>query len=498
VQNKIVQREIGLAFWMGRVLEDCDRVSRDFAPDPVHDLRVALRRCRSIADGFIVIDPDKSWKKLKKASKLLFQSLGELRDAHVILQWVQCLGAADDPVTKSLQSFIAGRESDLKKQVLSTLQNFDRKKWDSWRRNLPRRAAHVRLNSAIFKHLALERWNEARELQRQALRNRSQSALHQLRIGLKRFRYTVENFLPVLHEQFCADLKELQRLLGEVHDLDVLWATAFKIRAFPDDASRLRWRERISQERTRHIESYRQKMMGRQSLWSIWRAQLPHGKQIHSAALARLKIWASFLDPNFRHSRHVADLALQLYDILIRETLIKNEAPAPDQPLNFRAILEAAALMHDVGRSHSENGHHKISARLIRKLTPPLGWSEQELWLAAFVARYHRGALPNSRHKAFTSLPPDQQAKAVLLAGILRLVNAFDVAGDGRISRLQARIQDGTLRIYVQGYLPMSPIAGNIASARHLLEVALRRPIAVRRLVNSKSSIKKPKPTSRT
>ena len=101
----------GLAFWMQRVLEECARASVDFAPDPVHDLRVALRRCRSIADGLRALDPDPSWKQMKKAAKRLFDRLGELRDVQVTEEWVARLGALDDPVTVSLLQFLAGRES---------------------------------------------------------------------------------------------------------------------------------------------------------------------------------------------------------------------------------------------------------------------------------------------------------------------------------------------------------------------------------------------------
>ena len=66
----------------------------------------------------------------------------------------------------------------------------------------------------------------ARELHNRALRNRSQVAFHTLRIGLKRFRYIVENFLPIEHKAWSNDFKEMQDLLGDVHDLDVFWATA--------------------------------------------------------------------------------------------------------------------------------------------------------------------------------------------------------------------------------------------------------------------------------
>ena len=45
------KKKPGLALWMERVLEECDHASIGLLPDPVHDLRVALRRCRSLADG---------------------------------------------------------------------------------------------------------------------------------------------------------------------------------------------------------------------------------------------------------------------------------------------------------------------------------------------------------------------------------------------------------------------------------------------------------------
>jgi hypothetical protein len=38
----------GLDFWMDRVVGECNRARLGFAAEPVHDLRVALRRCRSI------------------------------------------------------------------------------------------------------------------------------------------------------------------------------------------------------------------------------------------------------------------------------------------------------------------------------------------------------------------------------------------------------------------------------------------------------------------
>jgi len=472
-KTRTAPKKTGLALWMERVLEECDRASVEFGSDPVHDLRVALRRCRSLADGLRVMDPNPTWKEMKKAGRQLFRELGELRDVQVMEEWVGRLGNPDDPVTIALLQFLSGRELQLKQQASVALQEFDRKQWRRWITSLPRRAARMRSGSLLFKHLALERWTEAYELHHRALRNRSHIAFHRLRIGLKRFRYIVENFLPEQHAAWSGDLKELQDLLGEVHDLDVLWATALQVNAFPDAESRSKWHSRIIEQRTRRIDKYRGKMLGKSSLWQVWRAQLPTGKQIESAALSRLKLWASLLDPDFRHSTHVARLALQLYDGLPFTT---------SEPVDQRAILQLAALLQDVGRSKDEKGHHKTTYNLIRRLTPPLGWSAEKMRLVGIVARYHRGALPGVGQQTLAGINKGQRQWLLQLAGILRLANAFDAGRDGRIQRLEVHQQNGFLQIAAQGYAPRDRIAESIAAARHLLETVYHRPVMVKPL----------------
>ncbi len=467
---------------MERVLEECDRASAEFEADPVHDLRVALRRCRSMADGLRVMDPDPAWKEMKRAGRQLFRELGELRDAQVMEEWVGRLGNPDDPVSSVLLQYLAGRETQLKQQAAIALQEFDRKQWKRWITSLPRRAARIRTGSALFKHLALERWTEAYQLHHRALRNRSQIAFHRLRIGIKRFRYIVENFLPEQHAAWSDDLKDLQDLLGEVHDLDVLWTTALQVNAFPDADSRSNWHSRIIEERARRIEKYRGKMLGKSSLWQLWRAQLPVGKQIEAAALSRLKLWGSFHDPDFKHSVHVARLALQLYD-----GLPFKQPPADSERVNQRAILHVAALLHDVGRSKNEKGHHKATDKLIRRLTPPLGWSGDKMRWVGIIARYHRGALPRPRQQTLVGLTPGQSQSILRLAGILRLANAFDSRRDRHIQNLKVHAQNGYLEIAARGYSPRDRTAESVAAARHLLETVYGRPVMVKPLRATKS-----------
>lgn len=539
--KKAAKKTTGLGYWMRQVLEECEKVSADFSADPVHDLRVALRRCRSLADGMRALDPNPEWKAMRKAGKALFQRLGDLRDVQIMMEWIERLeksrpdrtpdpgvaGAPDerltdsaaapesaspqafgDPAGEVLLKILEAREREQKLEAHAALEEFDCKQWRHWSKALPARAARFRSGSALFKHVALERWTEARELHARALRNRSQTALHSLRIGIKRFRYIVENFLPVEHKAWSNDLKAIQDLLGDVHDLDVLWSTAVSCHVFPDADSRNRWHRRILAERNQRIDKYRARMLGPNSLWHVWRAALPQGKQVQALAMRRMKLWAGGLDPDFPHSERVASLALQLYDGL----LATGWQPAGDGT-SARSSLLAAALLHDVGKSEGDKGHHKASFELIRAHGNPLGWKAEELQRAALVARFHRGALPRRNHKALRDLMPEEQKCVIQLAAILRLANALDASHNGQIRRIQiengatgtgaenARAEGGrnkgtvghrlvrkrvtlppqeALIVGAEGYAPLGPSAQTIAAERHLLETVLHRAVLIR------------------
>jgi CHAD domain-containing protein len=531
----------GLRYWMLRVLQECDRVATDFGADPVHNLRVSLRRCRSLADGMMAMDPDPEWKAMKKAGKRLFQRLGDLRDIQIMMEWIDLFdpppnvertllsalppeaehsghlaGAAPatelagddarDAAAKALLEILRHRESEQKHEARAALEEFDRKQWRQWSKSLPLRAARIRPGSAVFKHLALERWTAARELHTRALRNRSQVAFHTLRIGIKRFRYIVENFLPAEHKAWSNGLKHMQDLLGEVHDLDVLWATALSCHVFPDELSRKGWHARIVEERTKRIEEYLQTMIAPDSLWNVWRAGLPQGKQIQEIATHRMKLWAKALDPDFAHSERVARLALELYDGLRTAGLLGPLQQAETANCNGddpRSSLYVAALLHDVGKAKGNKGHHKVSQELIKAHGTPLGWSPETIERAAVVARFHGGGLPAPGHKAMRDLLPGEQKIIARLAAILRLANALDVAHDGHIRRVKIentiaasksrrRRTNGFVRkpavlgknealvIGAEGYTAGSPTAQTVAAERYLLETVLRRPVVVK------------------
>jgi exopolyphosphatase/guanosine-5'-triphosphate,3'-diphosphate pyrophosphatase len=378
-------------------------------------------------------------------------------------------------VAEKISTCLRDREAQLKADAEKELARFDRGHWQSLNEHLAKRTGNIPLEGLIFQHLALERWMEAREFHRKALRNRSAASWHQLRIGIKRLRYTLENFLPQRHERWAKDLRNLQDALGEVHDFDVLRAMISAHPGIPGDEIAL-WDKRLFSERQKRLQFYRSKMVGRETLWQQWRSELPKGAKLEKAGLEKLRKWASFLDPDIRHSRLVARLAMALYDGLSHCGTISST-------LRSRQILFAGAMLHEVGRSKmagGHGGHRKRARRAVMQLEPPLAWSDEDLHILAALVRYHRGALPPHGSSHIVAIARERRSELMLLIGVLRLANALDEQHDGKVSKLTVVQQDGAVVLSVQGLAKMSREAEHVARARYLLETLCGCPFVIR------------------
>jgi CHAD domain-containing protein len=471
---KPVQR--GIAYWMGRVVAECDKARGSFDVDAVHDLRVALRRCRSMAEGFQGIDRDPCWKKMRRAGKIVFAALGDLRDTQVLLEWTERLRSDCPPTAERLKIHCLQREVELKKSAAEAVNGFDTPRWLQWAQKLEGRVQGIGNPTEVFQVLALERFEAARELHAKALRNRSKTALHELRIGIKKFRYIIENFLPEPDKLWGADLRHIQDVLGEVHDLDVLWDTSRQIHAFVSLQERQNWYAAVSRERNQRVQAYREKMVGRHSLWHEWKSGLPAGEYLQKAVLKRFEIWAGSLDPDPAHTHTVTQFSLELYDALQKAGLVPARSAGAVSP---RDLLQVAAIALGAGRSSGDKAWRKVGSRLLQKLEVPPGWTATDLLLSALAARYHRGALPSTQ-KPYVVLSPEDQHLVDCLGGILRLADRLDSQHGYAIRGIAVSQSDGRTDIIADGYDPRSKQAEKIAAARHLLEHAFNTALLVR------------------
>ena len=137
------------------------------------------------------------------------------------------------------------------------------------------------------------------------------------------------------------------------------------------------------------------------------------------------------------HARHVAALALALFD----GTRGRHGLSDTD-----RALLEYAALLHDIGHHISHPGHHKHSYYLIKN-GDLRGFDPVEVEVLANLARYHRRGAPRKKHASFAALPKPSRQAVRTLAGLLRLADALDRSHRQVIRSLALSERAGTLKV---------------------------------------------------
>lgn len=473
-QHSATEEKVGLAYWADRVLEEHSNVGGALPAQPIHDLRICLRRCMLIADLMRDLDPACDWKSMRKSARRTFQRLGMLRDTQVLMEWIEKLGAKGEASANKLLETLKKRHEQERIDARAALREFDRKQWRTWRREFAKHYRRVASDRPACESLVLEIWESVRDLNRAAQRGRSLLAYHRLRVGLKKFRYAVENFLPSMYPGWAPDLKLLQDLLGEVHDLTVLDQMMVKSRSLFQENDFAAWREKVESERSARLQQYRAKMAGKASPMRVWREGLPAEKDLRSAGLARLAEWASFVTADFPRVRRTARLSLQLYDGLANCGLI-----ARDSQIEERLILHAAALLQESGRFKRGKSYHKESYRMIRKISPPPGWTKRDLEFAALVARFHRRALPYPDHEKLRVYELPMRQSLIRLAAILRLADAFQTKSYRAIRRLQVENGPGFLIIRAEGFHDRDPINSKLSVARRFLEFVCQRSVHI-------------------
>jgi len=425
-----------------------------------------------MAEGFMAIDPDKTWKAMQKEGRQLFRRLGRLRDVQVLEEWAARLGERADPVAGAILLHLGQSEQEQKRAAVEALQAFNADKWRGWIGPLQARARRLPVGGAVFQLSALQAWNEAHGLHKQALRNRSAAAFHRLRIGIKRFRYTVENFLPLLHDLWGRDLKEMQDCLGEAHDLVMFWQTALRIRAFPDPESRERWRALIAAEKTKRLDHYRAKMAGSHSLWNDWREGLPPQERLAPVSLRMIEKWACFHGIDLVRARRVRRLAMQLFNGLWpgRQADIKDR----------RAVLHFAAILHEMGRGKRGKAGGRSAAGLLPRLPSAPGFTAESLSRAAMVIQGHRGRFRGFEGAHYDALSEAERRDVMELCGILRLARALSRDRKQVIGSLRVEQAGDSIIIYAAGFSEFGSLAEKAARARYLLECACGRPVILR------------------
>jgi CHAD domain-containing protein len=217
-----------------RLGETVPRLLASADDEAVHDFRVALRRTRTLLEVGRPVFGRFHADEVRRALRDVQRASGALRDEEVLLEllaslaidsheppsyvsnardWIEGRRRRERRLRSALRRKVRDGELDRGRQLLGALVAF---------RIKPSRDRRV---TKFARRAVEDARRDVDELGRGPLSG--PEALHNLRIGYKRLRYTVEAFVTVLPGELASLAQAAARLqsrLGRLHDVDVAMA----------------------------------------------------------------------------------------------------------------------------------------------------------------------------------------------------------------------------------------------------------------------------------
>ena len=142
-----------------------------------------------------------------------------------------------------------------------------------------------------------------------------------------------------------------------------------------------------------------------------------------------------------RHWRQVATVCRSLFETL---------APLHRLPPDWGKLLEAGAILYEIGLFVGDTGHHKHSQYLVASSGVP-GFTDRERLLVSQLCRYHRKSMPGPRHPDFLALPAEDRRGLLSLIPLLRIADACDLSKEQRVEAIACQLTTDTVTLQLRG-----------------------------------------------
>ena len=216
-------------------------------PEDVHQMRVAIRRMRSLL-RLIKQNPDAElYEWAAEALKTLGGILGIVRDLDVLIDNLGAYGANQPEEQQvNIQAIVARMDKRRNRARAKLVEHLDSKKYRTFVREFskqlrkpvtseaetphPHQLRHI-LPTILHQQLATVRAYDT------IMADISTEQLHALRLDCKRLRYTLDFFQPVTGSSMGAyiqEVKNLQEILGRLNDIETA-RTLLVDKKFTDD-----------------------------------------------------------------------------------------------------------------------------------------------------------------------------------------------------------------------------------------------------------------------
>jgi len=223
---------------LNRLTEQMDGAKKAEDVECVHQMRVASRRLRSALPVFKDCFP-KSFKKWRKEIRAVTKVLGAARDLDVQILFLEDFlkNISEEKRKKGVARLLLRQQQkrdQQQKQVVKAIDDFQANIIINDIINVARKiigqsrlkkiSEKVKTINPVIQQLICRELAEVLSYEDFIYHPENMTQLHNLRIACKRLRYTLELLLPLYKPKLntpIKTIKNLQSLLGEIHDCDV-------------------------------------------------------------------------------------------------------------------------------------------------------------------------------------------------------------------------------------------------------------------------------------
>jgi CHAD domain-containing protein len=197
----------------------------------IHDMRVGSKRLREAVRVLRPVLPREARRKLLPVIEELNDALGEVRDRDVLRQALKQMAKEDaslpalQPVRKALARQRRSKQQRLRKLLKELKRSDFADKYQELMDALDRQSPRGQRPVARFAAEAINgRLQDVMDNADDITARYDSRRFHRERIRVKKLKYAMEPFLPLLpadHVELYALISDLQELMGQVHDVDV-------------------------------------------------------------------------------------------------------------------------------------------------------------------------------------------------------------------------------------------------------------------------------------
>ena len=282
VGNEAIRRLVADAVRgrLARFLRNLKRAVKRPGDEPIHDLRVSMRRLAAALLTAKELRVGRPADDVLAQLDGLMRPLGKVRDAQVQMGLLQAVGQRDLKTISAYADLIEQREARFRAKSQKAMRRLEAARIKRGCKQVKtvlggkRGAEPGELEAAANagRRVLLRCYRAVQAYRRRALTQRDLAALHKMRLALKRLRYTSEVLQAAVPGMGVGRLKlfgKYQTYMGDIHDLDVLAQNIQKFYGPTVPPPVRRVLDRLARKRGRIFERLR-KSFGKMEKDAFW------------------------------------------------------------------------------------------------------------------------------------------------------------------------------------------------------------------------------------